>query len=133
MVSVALTGWIPFHFISQNSSCLGLAQELSNRVGYERRKKRGGKYNSFCPSPESPSKGGATLELDGAATQNLLVVSVKLLLKGNSSLTLGVEFKDKKPEVIKIHYIKSEKLLMVKVRLLLLIFIVKLSAPQIVP
>ncbi|KAK4298907.1 hypothetical protein Pmani_028777 [Petrolisthes manimaculis] len=65
---------------------------------------------------ESPSKGGVTLQLDEGVTQNLLVVSVKLLLKGNSSLTFGVEFKDKKPEVLKIHYIKSERLLLVKDR-----------------
>ncbi|XP_042214711.1 D-glucuronyl C5-epimerase B-like [Homarus americanus] len=64
-------------------------------------------------APESSSKGGAILHLAKIPTQNMLVLSLNLLLHGNASFSVTVEFQDKKTEVVTIHYIRSEKILQV--------------------
>ncbi|XP_071527790.1 D-glucuronyl C5-epimerase B [Panulirus ornatus] len=67
-------------------------------------------------APESSSKGGATLQLAEVPTQNMLVLNLNLLLHGNASFSVTVEFKDKRIELVTIHYIRSERLLQVKDR-----------------
>lgn len=66
--------------------------------------------------PEISSKGSATLHLPQGHTQNMLVLSLSLLLQGNGSFSVSAEFKDKKMESVMIHYIRSDKLLQVKDR-----------------
>lgn len=67
-------------------------------------------------TPETSSKGGAMLKLSEMSTQNLLVLSLNLLLQGNASFTVTLEYKDKRPEVFTLHYIRSETLLTAKDR-----------------
>lgn len=57
------------------------------------------------------------LKLSEMSTQNLLVLSLNLLLQGNASFTVTLEYKDKRPEVFTLHYIRSETLLTAKVGL----------------
>lgn len=57
------------------------------------------------------------LKLSEVSTQNLLVLSLNLLLQGNASFTVTLEYKDKRPEVFTLHYIRSETLLTAKVGL----------------
>lgn len=63
---------------------------------------------------ESFAKGGAVLRISEASIQNLLILNLNILLQGNASFTVSIEYKYKKSEVLTIHYIRSEKLLQVK-------------------
>ncbi|XP_066966223.1 D-glucuronyl C5-epimerase B [Macrobrachium rosenbergii] len=65
-------------------------------------------------TPESFSKGGAVLRINDSSTQNLIVLNLNILLQGNASFTVSMEYKYKKTEILRLHYIRSEKLLQVK-------------------
>ncbi|KAG0726059.1 D-glucuronyl C5-epimerase B [Chionoecetes opilio] len=67
-------------------------------------------------APESPSKGAVVLSLADVTSQSLLVVSLSFLAQGNASFSVAVEFRDKKTEVVTVHYIRSDRLLQVKDR-----------------
>ena len=55
------------------------------------------------------------LSLADVTSQNLLVVSLSFLAQGNASFSVTVEFKDKKTEMVTVHYVRSDRLLQVKV------------------
>ncbi|KAK7016803.1 hypothetical protein SK128_003002 [Halocaridina rubra] len=65
-------------------------------------------------TPESITKCGALLKVSEPKTQNLLVLNINILLLRNASFTVTLEYKYKKPELITLHYVRSEKLLQVK-------------------
>ncbi|KAK8384878.1 hypothetical protein O3P69_014445 [Scylla paramamosain] len=67
-------------------------------------------------APESPSKGAVVLSLADVTSQSLLVLSLHFLAQGNASFSVTVEFRDKKTEVVTVHYVRSDRLLQVKDR-----------------
>ena len=68
-----------------------------------------------CVSSESPPKGGVVLSLADVTSQSLLVLSLHFLAQSNASFSVTVEFRDKKTEVVTVHYVCSDRLLQVKV------------------
>ncbi|CAL4115809.1 unnamed protein product [Meganyctiphanes norvegica] len=80
---------------------------------------RGQKKASFgqilqFKAPESLSKGSISLSLSNSSLPDALVMSMDVNLQGNASITVTVEYKDKRPELFHVHYVRTNKLVETK-------------------